>query len=193
MGERKPSTAPQGSRTIYYPGGAPQFEYTAANLKNKSHTISAEVEIPAGGAEGVLMAHGSWFAGYTLYVKAARLIYVHNWLGMAEYRIASTEVVTPGKMTLRFVFTRTGDHKGIGRLYFDDRLVGEGELPRMVPAVIETSGEGLCCGYDSGLPVTDDYQAPFRFTGRIRRVVVDIGESAPPDRAAELRAVMTDH
>ncbi|MFM9940108.1 MAG: arylsulfatase [Hyphomicrobiaceae bacterium] len=193
MGERKPSTATQGTRYIYYPGGAPQFEYTAVNLKNKSHTITAEVEIPTGGAEGVLLAHGSWFAGYSLYVKDGRLSYVHNYLGMEEYRITSTEQIAAGKTTLQFVFTRTGEHKGVGRLYFGERLVGQGELPKMVPAVIETSGEGLCCGYDSGLPVTDDYQAPFRFTGRIVRVVVDIGDGAPPDREGELRGAMADH
>lgn len=193
MGERKPSTAPTGNRFIYYPGGAPQFEYTAVNLKNKSHAIFAEVEIPAGGAEGVLLAHGSWFAGYALYIKGGRLIYVHNWLGMAEYRVTSSEPVPAGRQTVRFAFTRTGDHKGTGRLYFDDRLVGEGDLPKMIPAVIETSGEGLCCGYDSGLPVTDDYRAPFRFTGTIRRVVVDIGEGAGADAEGCLRAAMTDH
>ena len=59
-------------------------------------------------------------------------------------------------------------------------------------AVIETSGEGLCCGYDSGLPVTGDYQAPFRFTGRIAQVVVDVDVSRPPDADAQLRAAMND-
>jgi arylsulfatase len=61
--------------------------------------------------------------------------------------------------------------------------------------VIETSGEGLCCGYDSGLPVTDDYRAPFRFTGRIHQVVVDLDTdgSAATDGDASLRAVLTDH
>lgn len=126
-------------------------------------------------------------------MKDGRFVYVHNYLGMMEYRITSTEKITPGKATLRFVFTRTGEHKGVGRLYFGDRLVGEGELPKMIPAVIETSGEGLCCGYDSGLPVTEDYRAPFRFTGKILRVVVDIGDGASPDRAGELRAALTDH
>ncbi len=57
-----------------------------------------------------------------------------------------------------------------------------------MPAVIETSGEGLCCGYDSGLPVTGDYRAPFRFTGRIAQVVVDVDVSRPPDADAQLRA-----
>jgi hypothetical protein len=63
-----------------------------------------------------------------------------------------------------------------------------------VPAVIETSGEGLCCGYDSGLPVTDHYRAPFRFTGRIAQVVVEVdGDASAPDAEARLRAALTDH
>ena len=105
MGERKPRRRPAGNRYVYYPGGAPQFEYTAVNVKNRSHTITAEVEIPAGGAEGVLLAHGSWFAGYSLYVKDRRLHYVHNHLGLAEYRISSTEDLPAGPSKLRFRFT----------------------------------------------------------------------------------------
>ncbi len=193
MGERKPSTLPAGNRYVYYPGGAPQFEYTAVDVKNRSHTITAEVDIPGDGAEGVLLAHGSWFAGYSLYVKDRRLVYVHNHLGLAEYRIVSTEELPAGKSTLYFRFTRTGEHRGLGELFVDDRRVGEGEIPHTVPAVIETSGEGLCCGYDSGLPVTVDYRAPFRFTGRLVKVVVETREPPLDDKDAQLRAALTDH
>ncbi len=192
MGERKPSTVASGPRTVYYPNGAPHFEYTAVNLKNRSHRITAEVEIPPEGAEGVLLAHGSGFAGYSLYVKDRRLVYVHNYLGFAEYRITSTEELPPGRCTLGFRFERTGEHRGRGTLYCNDRPIGDGEIPRTVPSVIETSGEGLCCGYDSGLPVTGDYRAPFRFTGRIAQVVVDVDVSRPPDADAQLRAAMND-
>ena len=193
MGERKPGTVPAGNRYVYYPGGAPQFQYTAVDLKNRSHTITAEVEIPEHGAEGVLLAHGSWFAGYSLYVKNRRLAYAHNYLGLAEYRIDADAEVPPGKHLLRFRFTRTGDHRGRGELYVGEHLVGEGEIPRTVPHVIETSGEGLCCGYDSGLPVTTDYDAPFRFTGRIEHVVVEIHDASAIDLDAQLRAALTDH
>ncbi len=192
MAERKPSAAGPQERYVYYPDGAPQFEYTAVNLKNRSHTITAEVDIPPGGAEGVLLAHGSWFAGYSLYLKDRRLHYVHNHLGLAEYRISSTEEIGPGAAILQFRFTRTGEHRGTGSLHLGDRLIGQGEIPHTVPAVIETSGEGLCCGYDSGLPVTDHYRAPFRFTGRIVRVVVDVGAAANVDAEAQLRSAMTD-
>ena len=193
MGERKPGTIPTGNRRVFYPGGAPQFEYTAVNVKDRSHTITAEVEIPDRGAEGVLLAHGSWFAGYALYVKSGRLVYVHNCMGLAEYRIESTATIPSGRHTLAFHFTRTGAHRGVGTLFIDGRTVGEGEIPRTVPYVIETSGEGLCCGYDSGLPVTPDYQAPFRFTGRIDQVLVELEDApAKPDPEARLRTALSD-
>ena len=192
MGERKPSTVSQGNRHVYYPGMAAQFEYTAVNLKNRSHSITAEVEIPADGAEGVLLAHGSWFAGYSLYVKNRRLIYVHNYLGLEEYRVSATEDLPAGKAVLQFRFTRTGEHQGRGTLLVNGRPVGEGEIPRTIPAVIETSGEGLCCGYDSGVPVTTDYVSPFRFTGRIAQVVVATGEASTVDADAQVRTAFTD-
>ena len=192
MGERKPSTVSQGNRHVYYPGMAAQFEYTAVNLKNRSHSIVAEVDIPAGGAEGVLLAHGSWFAGYTLYVKNRRLTYVHNYLGLEEYRVSSSEDLPAGKAVLQFRFTRTGEHQGRGSLFVNGKQVGEGEIPRTIPAVIETSGEGLCCGYDSGVPVTTDYVSPFRFTGQIAQVVVETGAAAAADADAQVRTAFTD-
>jgi len=114
-------------------------------------------------------------------------------MGMAEYRVDSRESIAPGKHVLAFDFTRTGPHRGRGALSIDGRVVGEGDIPRTVPHVIETSGEGLCCGYDSGLPVTPDYQAPFRFTGRIEQVVVEIEDSpAAPDLDARLRTALNN-
>jgi arylsulfatase len=193
MGERKPGTASTGNRRVFHAGGAPQFEYTAINLKDRAHTITAEVDIPDGGAEGVLFAHGSWFAGYSLYVKDDHLHYVHNHLGLTEYRIRATEPVPAGRHVLEFRFNRTGAHRGHGELYIDDRKVGDGEIPHTVPHVIETSGEGQCCGYDSGLPVTPDYRAPFRFTGTITQLVVETFDSPPVDTEAQLRTALTDH
>jgi arylsulfatase A-like enzyme len=190
MAEPKPLAARATDRYVYYPGGAPQFEYTAVNLKDRSHTIAAAVEIPEGGAKGVLLAHGSWFAGYSLYVKDRRLHYVHNYLGLAEYRVSSDVDLPTGPATLRFRFRRTGEHRGVGTLYVNDEQVGEGEVPRTVPAVIETSGEGLCCGYDSGVPVTDDYRSPFRFTGTIKRVAVLVDGPERDDAQARLHAAL---
>ena len=192
MAERKPSSGPVGNRFVYYPGGAPQFEYTAVNLKNRSHTITADVEIGPDGAEGVLLAHGSWFAGYSLYVQNRRLHYVHNYLGLAEYRVSASEELPAGRLQLQLRFTRTGEHQGRAALYLGEREIGAGDIPRTVPAVIETSSEGLCCGYDSGLPVTPEYRAPFRFTGRIAQVVVEVDGEPLADADAMLRNAFTD-
>jgi arylsulfatase len=126
-------------------------------------------------------------------VKDGHLVYVHNYLGLEEYRIRSVEALPTGQLVLAFRFTRTGEHRGRGALFLGERMIGEGEIPRMVPHVIETSGEGLCCGYDSGLPVSADYRAPFRFTGRIDHVVVEVDDGPPNDDEALLRAALTDH
>jgi arylsulfatase len=77
-------------------------------------------------------------------------------------------------------------------LLIDGAQVGEGVIANTVPAVIETSGEGLCCGYDSGLPVTPDYEAPFRFTGTLLEVVVQVDAPALADPDAQLRAAWND-
>ena len=140
----------------------------------------------------MLLAHGSWFAGYSFFVQNRRLHYVHNYLGMAEYRVSSTEELPAGKAVLQLRFTRTGEHQGRAALYLGERRIGEGEIPRTVPAVIETSAEGLCCGYDSGLPVTPGYRAPFRFTGTIAQVVVEVEGVPATDNEAQLRNAFTD-
>src|SRR5262249_37294235 len=113
---------------------------------------------------------------------------VHNYLGLAEYRISGTGVLPSSAATLSFRFRKTGEHRGIGTLYVNGEQVGEGGIPRTIPAVIETSGEGLCCGFDSVLPGTEQYQAPFRFTGTIKRVVVEVDGPERDDPDAQLRA-----
>lgn len=192
MGERKPGARAPTNRYVYEPMGAPQFEYTAVNLKNKSHTITARVTIPEAGAQGVLLAHGSWFAGYSLFVQHDRLVYVHNYLGAREYRVASAVGLPRGDCTLALHFSKTGEHRGRAVLRIDGVDVGEGMIEQTIPAVIETSGEGLCCGYDSGLPVTPAYEAPFRFTGTIHEVVVQVDDPALVDAEAQLRAAWND-
>jgi hypothetical protein len=92
---------------------------------------------------------------------------------------------------LQFSFRRTGEHQGVGTLFVNGEEVGRGEIPRTIPGVIETSGEGLCCGYDSGLPVTERYRAPFRFTGRLSRVIVEVAGSESEDLEAALRAAFS--
>jgi hypothetical protein len=138
----------------------------------------------------VLLAQGSRFAGYSLYVKDRRLHYVHNYLGLEWYRISSVVELPAGPLTLSFEFTKTAEHRGLGTLRVNGQRVGEGEIPRTVPNVFDLTAEGLCCGYDSGVPVTDEYASPFRFTGTIKRVVVDLDGAPQVDHAAQARAAL---
>lgn len=192
MTEPKPGMSSERRRYVYYPEGAPHFEYSAVNLKNRAYRIRAEVAPLVGGEEGVLLAHGSWFAGYSFYVAGGTLRYVHNYLGLEEYHVAGTSPLPAGSTTLELRFVPSGEHRGTAHLFVDGQEVGSGEIPRTIPAVIETSGEGLCCGYDSGLPVTTAYEPPFRFTGRLERVVVDVDDTTAVDPGALARAVMTE-
>ena len=178
---------PVRTRYVYYPGGGRVPEEAAVNVRNRSHTITAEVEIPDGGAEGVLLTQGSGLSGYTLFIRAGRLHYVHNFTGLEEHRVTSAAELTPGNHTLAFRFTKTGEHKGTGTLLIDGAPAGEVEIPRFTPTRFSLTGDGLSCGYAASLPVCRDYQQPFRFTGTIRRVVVDV-EGAPfvdPEAEAE--------
>lgn len=185
MSERKPDLRPPGNTHVYYRDNAPLFDLAAVDVKNRSHRIVAEVELPEAGAEGVLLAHGSWFAGYSFYVQNRRLHYVHNYLGLAEYHVASDEELPAGKLDLEMRFDKTGDHQGQTTLLCNGRAIGAGAIPQTVPHMIEMSSEGLCCGWDSGLPVTRDYAAPFRFTGTLRKVVVTVDGPVRNDPEAQ--------
>ncbi len=162
---------PEREEYVYYPNTPEIPETGAANLKNRSHSITAEVVIPAGGAEGVLLAHGGLTAGYSFYVQENKLHYVHNFLGLAQYYVHSNVDVPTGECTLRFELEKTGEHQGKGKLFINGDPVGEAEIEHTVPVCFGIN-EGLTCGYDNGLPVIKDYEVPFTFTGNLKRVVV---------------------
>ena len=179
-------------RFTYYPSEAVIEAAAAANTKNRSHSIVAEVEIADGGAEGVLIADGGRFGGYSLYVRNGRLCYTYNFLDQWRQTITSSIPVPAGASTLAMGFEKTGNAPfgpgGIVRLYINGEAAGEGELPRTVPFLFAL-GSGLQCGRDGGNPVTDEYRSPYAFTGTIKRVVVDLNGPEPPrdlDQEAEI-------
>jgi arylsulfatase len=96
----------------------------------------------------------------------------------------------PGRHRLGFEFEKTAEFSGIGRLLVDDVVVGEAEIPFVTPARLSITGSGLTCGYEVGPAISDAYVAPFAFTGRIRRAVVDVSGRPYRDAAAELAAIM---
>jgi arylsulfatase len=174
---------PRRKRFTYYPGAGTIEGAAAVNVRNRSHTITAEVEIPASGAEGVLIADGGRFGGFSLYVKDGRLSYAYNFLGRQRWHVHSESKIAAGKSVLQFSFEKTGEQPfgagGVVRLYVDGKVAGEGKIPFTVPFMFAL-GQGLQCGRDKGNPVTEEYASPFAFTGKLKRVIVDLEGAEPP-------------
>jgi arylsulfatase len=195
---RRPTMSAQRDRYVYYPDVADVPESQSVNVRNRSFTIGALVDIPEPGAQGVLFAHGSRFGGHALYVKDGRLHYVNNFVGITEQAIVATEDVPTGEdLILSASFDKDGEDPpgvstGIVSLYHGDRKVGEGRI-KTQPGRFMLSEEGLCVGRDGGEPVTGDYpgERPYRFTGgTIKRVVVDVSGEPYMDLEREAQAVL---
>jgi arylsulfatase A-like enzyme len=195
--EPRPRLAPNMTRYVYYPGTQAVPENAAPPILNRSHSIEADVEIPAGGAEGVLLCHGGNTGGYAFFVKDDKLHYVYNYVGAEEFEVISQSDVPEGRRILRFEFETTGEAAprdgrgapGLGQLYVDGTLVGQAEIPVTIPLLIGIGG-GLACGHNPHSPVTSTYKPPFPFTGDIRQVTVDVSGELIRDDEAVMRAVM---
>jgi arylsulfatase len=160
----------------YYPGTVRLPNSAIPRLIGASYSITAQVEIPRGGAEGVLLALGGRLGGLSFYIQDGKLTFAHNVLTRAYYYIAATEPVPGGASMLRFEFAYAGGRAGAGgtgSLFIDDRKVGEGNVPQTAPYIYHRS-EGLEIGKDPASPVTDRYQSPFPFTGKLVKVVVEV-------------------
>lgn len=192
----RPQIAKPRDRYIYYPHTAEVPESVAVNIRNRSYSIRAEVEIPANGAEGVIFAHGSRFGGHALYVKGGLLHYVYNWLGEVEQKIVSSKQVPTGASTLSAIFTKEGENpprvaNGTLAIYIDNEKVGESKI-KTQPGKFSLAGEGLTVGRGGGEPVTSDFpgKRPWTFTGTIKQVVVDVSGDVSIDHAVEAQAML---
>jgi arylsulfatase len=189
----RPQLLPDRHRYAYRSGAAAVPEAVAVNVKNRSHTITAELVVPDGGVEGVLISQGSLLGGWVLFVRDGRLTYVHNLCNWEQQRVESDTTLPSGRHTLAFRFDKTGEHQGRGSLVVDGEVVGAGDIPRFTPNRFALAGAGLSVGRDaSGLAVTDDYVAPFPFTGEILgEVVVEVDGPAFVDPELEAEAAIT--
>jgi hypothetical protein len=194
----RPVLSPPRDRYIYFPGVSEVPESQAVNVRNRSYSIGAQVDIAAPGARGVLFAHGSRFGGHALYIKNNRLHYAYNFVGMLEQQVDGSEDVPTGEnLLLSASFDKDGEDPphvstGILSLYHGDRKVGEGRI-RTQPGKFMLAGEGLCIGRDSGEPVTGDYPgtSPWAFTGGvIKRVAVDVSGEPYLDLEREAQAML---
>jgi arylsulfatase len=163
------------------------MENVFINVKNKSKTITAEVEVPASGANGAILVQGGRFGGWALYVKDGIPAYDYNFLGMRRFTIAATKPLAPGKATIRFDFAYDGGGMGkggTGTLFVNNEKVAEGRIEH-TQAAIFSADETADVGIDLGTPVVESIgsEAKSRFTGRIPKVTVEVKEMKKADRA----------
>jgi len=165
-----------GRKHLEFTGSTPSIpEGSAPNLKNASHSITTDLVIPPEGVEGVILSEGGTTGGFTLYVKDGKLTYEYNWFDLERTSITSATPLPTGKVMVRFDFAYDGGGPGkggTGTLYVNNRKVGQGTIPKTVAGRFGV--ESLDFGKDLQAPVSTAYNPPFRFTGDINKVVIDI-------------------
>jgi arylsulfatase len=168
----------RGSSQLFFPGMGRLSENSVVSIKNKSFSVTAEVTVPDGGAEGVLIAQGGRFGGWALYVKDGCLRFVYNVLGIANYTTSADTPVPAGNHQVRMEFAYDGGGLGKGgdvTLYYDGDKVGAGRVEHTQPMIF-SADETTDIGYESGTTVSPDYTAHgSRFTGKIGWVQIDCG------------------
>jgi arylsulfatase A-like enzyme len=183
MGDRMSLTLHAGMKGM--------MEDAFINVKNRSVTITADLEVPKGGANGVLIAQGGRFGGWSFHMKGGKLAYTYNYLGLQRTTVLSRQPIPPGKVTVRMEFAYDGG--GIGKggavsLFVNGKKVGEGRLTRTQPLGFSAE-DGTDVGMDEGTPVIEDYQPrSTKFTGTIRKVVVDVKALGAGEKAEMKKA-----
>jgi arylsulfatase len=174
----RPTLVRNGSQVLF--GGIGRLsENSVLNLKNKSHSVTAEVVVPNdgnGGATGVIVAQGGEFGGWSLYFKDGIPKYCYNLFGIRRYHVGGTSVVPPGTHQVRMEFAYDGGGLGKGggvQLYVDGVKAGDGRVESTVPMLF-SADETMDVGRDETSPVSDDYvNGESRFTGSINWVQLD--------------------
>jgi len=149
------------------------------NVKNRSHSVTAELDVPASGASGAIVAQAGRFGGWSLYVLDGKLTYTYNWLGLQRYTLTASEPLPTGKSTVSFDFAYDGGgigKGGQGKLSIDGKQVASGRIEHTQCCVF-SADEGADVGADEGTPVAETYQPPFKFTGGISRVTIQLEPS----------------
>jgi arylsulfatase A-like enzyme len=169
----------RGTRQLLFGGMGRLSESSVLNLKNKSHAVTTQIVVPDGGAEGVVVAQGGAFGGWSIYLKDGRPAYCYNQFGLQQFKVYGESAVPPGEHQVRAEFTYDGGGLGKGgtvELYLDGGKVGEGRVEATVPMVF-SADETTDVGSDSGTPVSDDLDGrETHFTGRVRWVELDLGD-----------------
>jgi hypothetical protein len=171
----------RGTSQLLFGGMGRLTESSLVNIKNKSHAVTAEIVVPETGAEGVILAQGGAFAGWSLYAKDGRPKYCYNLLGLQRFKIEGDAAIPPGTHQVRMEFAYDGGGPAKGgtvTLYLDGDQVGEGRVEGTVPLIF-SADETADVGRDTGSPVSDDYDGESSvFTGTVNWLQIDLGEDA---------------
>jgi len=170
----RPTLAGNAKQLVYYPGTVALPPEASPRILNRSWTITANLEIPAAGAEGMIVTAGGIEGGYGLYVRGSKPTFVYNYLALDRTTIMSDKALPSGKVQLKVDCAYQGGPKEVGKpaditISVNGAKVAEGHLTRTVPAMLSL-GEGMDVGEDTGSAVDFTYKLPFRFTGTIDKV-----------------------
>ena len=169
----------KGNTQLILSGMGRLLENCVLNIKNKSHSVTAEIVVPEKGAEGVIISQGANIGGWSLYAKGGKLKYCYNWGGFENYFVEATSKLPAGEHQVRMEFAYAGGGLGKGgkvTLYTDGKKVGEGDIPATLAAVF-SADDGLDLGEDSGAPVSPDYGSQNNgFNGTVKGAQLSIAE-----------------
>ena len=172
-------TLVHGNSQVFFPGMGRLSENSVVSIKNKSFSVTAEVEVPDGGAQGVIIAQGGRFGGWAVYLKAGRAKFVYNVLGIRSFETEASLPLPAGIHQVRMEFAYDGGGLAKGgdvSLWYDGTSAGSGRVEATQPMVF-SADETTDIGYESGTTVTPDYTArTSRFTGKIHWVQIDLGD-----------------
>jgi arylsulfatase len=195
--EERPQIAVNRKQYYYYPGTQQVPGNAGPRLINVHHSVSVHANVPQG-AQGVLFSMGGVDGGFSFYVKDGKLTYGYNYLTVERFTVQSDRAVPAGEHILSFEFTPTGQPdiaKGRGvpariNLFVDGEDLGSGDIPVTIPLLFGL-GAGAVVGSDSGSPTMgDEYQAPFPYSGAIRKVLVDVTGESLEDHEEAIKAYL---
>lgn len=173
----RPRLGGKQSRYVYYPGQVGLPDGAAPPVLNRSFSVTAQIEIPEGGAEGMIYTHGGLTGGYGIYLRDGKAHFVYNMLAIERFTVASDTLPT-GRVVLAAEVAYEGKPGELGKaaavtLLANGKKVGEGRLPKTVPIQFSL-GEGVDVGMDIGSAIDFSYDLPFAFTGKIEQVTIEL-------------------
>jgi arylsulfatase len=171
----------KGKSQVLFGGMGHLSENCVLNLKNKSHSVTANIVVPEKGAEGVIIAQGANIGGWSLYAKDGKLKYCYNWSGLKHFIVGTEKAIPTGEHQVRMEFAYAGGGLGKGgkvTLFIDGKKAGEGDVAATL-AMIFSADDGLDVGEDTGAPVSPEYGSSHNaFNGEIKGVQLAIAEGA---------------